>query len=77
MEDLIFKNPKSKTLRKYSKTSIEVQLEEAAWWGVFLSNHDIYYLHVKLYSYICIFLLMLPEVILLVYDFDIMIIVLG
>ena len=31
MEDFILQNHKPKTLRKYSKTSIEVQLEEAAW----------------------------------------------
>ena len=31
MEDLILQNYKPKTLRKCPKTSIEVQLEEAAW----------------------------------------------
>ena len=31
IEDIILKNHKPKKFRKYSKTSIEVQLEEAAW----------------------------------------------
>ena len=38
MEDLILQNHKPKTLRKYSKTSIEVQLEEADWGGVLVSK---------------------------------------
>ena len=38
MEDLILQKYKPKTLRIYPKTSIEVYLEEAAWWGVFVSK---------------------------------------
>ena len=38
MEQFILQNHKPKTLRKHPKTSIEVQLEEAAWWGVLVSK---------------------------------------
>ena len=45
-EDLILQNHNSKTLRKYPKTSIEVQIEETAWWWVY-----VYKLFIKVNNY--------------------------
>ena len=46
MEDLILQDHKLETLIKYSKILIEVQLEEAAWGGLFVSK-----LFIKLNNY--------------------------
>ena len=46
MEDFILQNHKPKTHRKYLKTSIEVQLEEAAWRGVYVTK---FFIKVKNY----------------------------
>ena len=46
LKDFILPNWKPKTLRKYPKTSIENPIEEAAWWGGFVSK---FFIKVKNY----------------------------